>query len=396
MIQEIKHNIFTVGANDPERKLFDALLPLKHGTTYNSYFIKGSEKTVLIDTVDPSKTEILLANLKQLNVEKIDYIIANHAEQDHSGSLPFVLERYPNAKILCSDKCVPMLVNYLQIPEEKFQIVVDGETLSLGDKTLQFIYTPWVHWPETMVTFAKEDKTLFSCDFFGTHFGLDDLLSSGEKETYDGAKSYFAEIMMPFCVMIREHMKKLESYPIEMIAPSHGPIHSKPETILANYRDWASETVKNEALIMYVSMHGSTKAMAEHLSKTLETKGVKTYVYDISTMELGEVASHLIDSATVIIGTPCLLGGIHPSAAHLIFLMETLKPKTKFISILGSFGWSGGIMETITPMLKNFQVELIQPVITKGLPKQKDFEEIEKLADAISRKHTELFSSPAK
>ena len=174
-MQKIKPNIYSVGAIDWDRRLFDQLIPLPDGTTYNAYLIKGSEKTALLDTVDPTKTQVLIDNLVKAGTEKIDYIVAHHAEQDHSGSLPDILMLYPDAKVVTNPKCKAMLMDLLPISEDKFITVEDNQTLSLGDKTLRFVYIPWVHWPETMATYLAEDKILFPCDFFGSHLATSDL-----------------------------------------------------------------------------------------------------------------------------------------------------------------------------------------------------------------------------
>ena len=204
--REIRPNVYSVGAIDWDRRLFDALIPLPEGTSYNSYLVKGSQKTALIDTVDPFMQEVLLGYLAQLGVDKIDYVVAHHAEQDHSGTLPVIIEKYPAAKIITSPKCRGMLIDLLQIPEEKIITVNDRDTLSLGDKTLEFIYAPWVHWPETMLTYLREDKMLFSCDFFGAHLATSEMYVSDEGHTYEAAKRYFAEIMMPFRTSIQKNL----------------------------------------------------------------------------------------------------------------------------------------------------------------------------------------------
>ncbi|MCK5176111.1 MAG: MBL fold metallo-hydrolase, partial [Candidatus Aenigmarchaeota archaeon] len=192
---QIKQDIYKVGAIDWDRRLFDQLIPLPHGTSYNSYLVKGSEKTVLIDTVYPPKLQELLSNLKKLNIDKLDYVVANHAEQDHSGSLPVILEMYPEAKILTNSKCKELLMGHLQISEDKI-ITVDGSTeILLGNKTLKFIIAPWVHWPDTMFTHIKEDKILFTCDFMGSHLATSDLFVENEGLVYELAKRYYAEIM---------------------------------------------------------------------------------------------------------------------------------------------------------------------------------------------------------
>jgi len=163
-VRQIMPDVYWSGAIDWDRRLFDSLIPLPDGTSYNAYLIKGTEKTVLLDTVDPSMSYVLLAQLK--DIQNIDYIIVHHVEQDHSGSLPIVLEKYKSAKVLISTRGKDMLIDHLHIPQDRIITVEDGETLSLGDKTLRFIYTPWVHWPETMSTYLVEDKILFTCDFF--------------------------------------------------------------------------------------------------------------------------------------------------------------------------------------------------------------------------------------
>lgn len=168
-MRQINRDVFEVGAIDWDRRLFDELIPLPDGTSYNAYIVKGSEKIALIDTVDPPKTETLITNLAEAGVEKIDYLISHHAEQDHSGSIPYVLEIYPDAKVVTNEKCKNMLIDLLNIDGQRFIVIEDGRELSLGNKTIKFIFTPWVHWPETISTYLKEDKILFSCDFFGSH-----------------------------------------------------------------------------------------------------------------------------------------------------------------------------------------------------------------------------------
>ncbi|MHC4062036.1 MAG: oxygen-binding di-iron domain-containing protein, partial [Planctomycetota bacterium] len=177
---QLKPNVYAVGALDWDRRLFDELIPLPDGTSYNAYLIRGSEKTALLDTVDPTKTEVLIDNLVRLGTEKIDYLISHHAEQDHSGAIPDVLMLYPDAKVVTNPKCKGMLIDLLDVDAARFITVDDGQTLSLGDKTLQFVYIPWVHWPETMATYLQEDRILFPCDFFGSHLAASSLFVDDE------------------------------------------------------------------------------------------------------------------------------------------------------------------------------------------------------------------------
>ncbi len=387
--KEIRPGVHAVGAIDWDRRLFDALVPLPDGTSYNSYLVCGSEKTALIDTVDPTMQLALFENLGQLGIDRIDYVIANHAEPDHSGTLPWVLKKHPEATVLASLKCREMLCNLLPIPEEKIRTVGDGETASLGDRTLEFIYMPWVHWPETMVTYLREERILFSCDFFGAHLATADLYVSDKGKVTEAVKRYYAAIMMPFRSNIRRHLERLRGYEIDTIAPSHGPLHDHPEYIVDTYSGWVSETPTNSAIVLYVSMHGSTMKMVEHLGGALVREGVIVSQFDLTAVDVGELASALVDAATVVIATPTVLGGAHPLSANAAFLVNALRPKTRFLSVIGSFGWGGRTVEQLTGMLSSVKAEILEPVLSRGFPGEDDFAALDKLATTIAAKHRE-------
>jgi flavorubredoxin len=389
-MRQLKPNVYAVGAIDWDARLFDRLIPLPDGTSYNSYVVRGNEKTVLFDTVDPAKTDVLLANLVRLGIDKIDYVVAHHGEQDHSGSLSDVLLIYPDAKVVTNPKCKGMLIDLLDIEDDKFITVEDGQNLSLGDKTLQFIYTPWVHWPETMSTYLIEDRILFSCDFFGAHLATSSLFVDDKAKVLEDAKRYYAEIMMPFRRQINSNLDKLTEFQIDMIAPSHGPVYDHPELIIEAYRDWVSETVKNEVIVAYVSMHGSTGKMVSYFVEALMDKGITVKQFELSTVDIGKLAMALVDAATVVIATPMVLAGAHPAVVYAAFLANALRPKTKFASIIGSYGWGGKMVEQLTGMMSNIKAEILEPVLSKGEPKENDFAAIEKLADDIHTKHKEI------
>lgn len=388
MSRRVKPGIYSVGAIDWDRRLFDELIPLPDGTTYNSYLIQGSDKTALIDTVDPTKLEELVGNLQELDAN-VDYIVSQHAEQDHSGSIPMIMDIYPDAKVLTNPKCKELLKDLLLIPEEKFITVEDGETLSLGDKTLKFIYTPWVHWPDTMVTFLEEDNVLFTCDFFGSHLAESDLFVTDECLTYRAAKRYYAEIMMPFRLLIQKNMEKIRDLQIEIVAPSHGPVYKKPELIFEAYKDWISDETKNEVVIPYVSMHGSTKEIVYRMVDILAKNGITVKPFNLTASDIGELATALVDASTVVIATPTVLTGPHPSAVYATYLVNVLRPKLKFVSIVGSYGWGGRTVELLKGVLTNVRAEIIDPVIVKGFPKEDDFKKIDALAEEIIGKHKE-------
>ncbi len=388
-VREIRRGIYSVGAVDWDRRLFDSLIPLPDGTSYNSYLIQGSAKTALIDTVDPTMKEVLIYHLNQLGTESLDYVVANHAEQDHSGAIPEVIRRYPEAKVVCTPRCKGMLIDLLAIPEERFITVGDKETITLGDRTLEFIHAPWVHWPETMVTYLREDTILFTCDFLGSHLATTDLCVTDEGQVYEAAKRYYAEIMMPFRTLIQRNLGKIKDYSVDLIAPSHGPMYDRPEFILEAYHSWAFDEPKNIVVIPYVSMHNSTRKMVDHLVGALAQRGVTVKQFDLTVTDLGKLAAALVDAATVVIGTPTVLGGPHPNAAYAAFVANALRPNLKFASIIGSYGWGGKTVEQLTGMMSNLKVELLQPVLSKGSPKEAEFEALDNLANTIVQMHKE-------
>lgn len=389
-MQELKPNVYSIRAIDWDRRLFDELIPLPEGTTYNAYLIEGSEKTALIDTVDPAKMDILMGSLTASGIDKIDYIISHHGEQDHSGSIPAILARYPGAKVVTNAKCKTMLIDLLHIDEERFATIQDGQTLSLGDKTLQFFETPWVHWPETMVTYLAQDKILFSCDFFGSHLASSSLYVDDEPLAFESAKRYYAEIMMPFRSIIRKNLEKVGKLDIEMIAPSHGPIHDKPRYILDAYKDWTNDNVRNEVVLAYVSMHESTRMMVEYFSKALIRRGIVVRQFNLAVTDLGRLAIALVDAATIVLGSPTVLTGAHPKAAYAAFVANALRPKTRFASIIGSFGWGGKMVEQLSGLIANLKVDVLSPVIAKGRPKDEDYLALDMLAERILAKHREI------
>ncbi|MFO7619114.1 MAG: FprA family A-type flavoprotein [Thermoplasmata archaeon] len=384
---EIKKGIHWVGAIDWDRRLFDELIPLPDGTTYNSYLVRGNDKTALIDTVDPTKEQALLANLREAGVKKIDYVITHHAEQDHSGTIPKILELFPMAKVVCTQKCKDQIKILLHVPDDRIVVVADGETMDLGGRTLEFIHAQWVHWPETMLTYLREDKILFPCDFLGSHLAQSDLYATNEAAVYRSAKRYYAEIMMPFGSHIVKHLERLAKYDIQMICPSHGPIYKRPSLILDAYKDWASEKAKKEVVLAYVSMHGSTQLMADSLVGALIKRGIPVKPFNLSRTDIGELAMELVDASTIVIGTPTVLGGAHPLAVYAAYLANALRPKTKFVSIIGSYGWGGKTVEQLAGMIGNLKVEVIEPVLVKGMPTEEDYRKIDALADAIAKKH---------
>jgi len=333
--------------------------------------------------VDPTMKDVLFARLSSLKISKIDYVIANHAEQDHSGSIPDVLAAFPMAKAVTSDKGKTMLMDLLAIPEERISVVRDGESLDLGDRTLEFIYFPWVHWPETMLTWLPKEKILFPCDLFGSHLACADLFVTDDSVVMPAAKRYYAEIMMPFKSAIEARLGSVTKLAAQMIAPSHGPIHKEADRIIDAYREWVSGPPKNLVLIPYISMHDSTRLMVLHLVEACNERGIQAEIFNLADGDVGKLAMSLVDAAAIVLASPMVLGGPHPKVAYAALLANALRPKAKLLSVIGSLGWGGRLAETLQSLLPNLKAEFLPPVLAKGLPRAKDFEALDALAEAI-------------
>ncbi len=390
--QEIRNNIYYCGLNDVHRKIFDELIPLEHGTSYNSYLIKGSEKIAIIDTMYPPFTEEYLKNLEENGIAKIDYIIENHGEQDHSGSIPALLKKYPEAIVVTNSKVAENIKSMLLVPDEKIKVIENNEEISLGDKTLRFLISPGVHWPDTMFTYIVEDNVISTCDFLGAHYTFDDVFAIPSEELEHSAKRYYAEIMMPFRVMCKKYTQMLKDMKVDMILPSHGPVYKEPNYILDLYSNWTSDSPENLVVLPYVSMYESTKSMIDYMAEKLGAKGIKTYKHDVVDDDLGELAMRLVDAATIVLGTSMVLAGPHPASVNLAYITSVLKPKAKFAALVGSYGWGGKLFDLISQILNPLRLDIVsEPLLVKGKPKAEDFAKLDEIVNAISEKHNSLF-----
>jgi flavorubredoxin len=382
----IKPRVYSFAAIDWDRRLFDELVPTPEGTTYNAYLIQGSERTALIDTVYPPQAGALIDALKAAGIVRLDYIISNHAEQDHSGSLPALLEIFPEAKVVTNARCRSLIAEALPVPADRFIEIQDNEQLSLGDMTLQFMLMPWVHWPDTMATYLVEEKMLFTCDFFGSHLASSELYADDEARVHEAAMRYYAEIMMPFRQQIKKHLERLQGLEIDMIAPSHGPVYRRPAFILDLYRKWVSDQAKPYVIIPYVSMYDSTTRMVHALIDRLMERGVDVKPHNMVEADMGEFAKSLVEASTVIFASPVVLAGPHPAIVSAAYLMNALKPKTRMVGVIGSYGWGGNVLASrikeLLPALTK-QASFFDPILIKGQPCDEDFKALDRLAEEI-------------
>jgi flavorubredoxin len=380
--------VYYAGAVDWDRRLFDALVPLPDGTSYNAYYVQGSERAALLDTVDPSMAEVFAEHLAEM--PRVDYLVSHHAEQDHSGLIPEVLARFPGARVLATVAGRNLLQDLLHIPADRIDAVKDGDTVDLGGRTLRFVSTPWVHWPETMCTWLEDERILFSCDFFASHLACSDLYARGDHRLMESAKRYYAEIMMPYATIVRKNLDKVSALGARLIAPSHGPLHDRPAEIMDTWRGWTDPAPGREVLIAYVSMHGSTKALVDRLCRALTARGLSHRRFDLTVADAGHVAMALLDASTLVLASPAVLNSVHPLVAYAAFLANALKPKLRWAAMLGSYGWGQKPLEEGAALLPDLKVEWLPPCLFKGQARPEALGRVDELAAAIAEKHASL------
>jgi len=385
-VPEISEGVFWVGIKDFNRRIFDALIPLPQGTSYNAYLVKGKEKTALIDTVNPGFEKELVEKTGQItDPTDLDYIVMNHAEPDHANAIPYMLQASKEAVLITTEKGAKMAKILHRVQDERIRTVKDGDAIELGGKTLQFIEAPMLHWPETMFTYLVEDKILFSCDFFGAHtaFGIYD---EDVEEIIPVAKRYFGEIMMPFRNMGKKALDKIKNLEIRIIAPSHGPIYKNPERILEPYRKWTAGETKQKAIVVYVSMWNSTEAMIKTMVETLLSEGMEISLYNLPHADIGEIAKDLVDSRAIVLGMPTVLGGMHPIAMNAANLVKALHPPLKYGAILSSYGWAGGALRQALEILGPTKIEVVGTLEINGPPSVDDHQKIVEMGKQLSNK----------
>jgi flavorubredoxin len=365
---ELKRGVHWVGVKDWGRRLFDGLIPLPHGTSYNAYLVKGSAKTALVDTVNPGFEDELLAKIGTVaDPAALDYVVMNHAEPDHAGSIPAVLAASPKAQLVLTAKGADMAARYFRVSQDRMQVVKEGDTLDLGGKTIRFIDAPFLHWPETMFTYLVEDKALFPCDFFGAHTAAG-LYDDEVADLAVRAQMYFGEIMMPFHKAGERAMKKLAGLPVELIAPSHGPMWRHPERILSLYRKWTAGETLPKVVVAYVSMWGSTERLVRIAAETLLGEGVQVAVHELAHVDVGDLAGDLVDARAIVLGAPTVIGALHPAALNAAHLVRTLKPPLRYAAVLSSYGWGGGALRQAGEILGPTGIEVVGAVEIHGAP----------------------------
>jgi len=383
---EVSPNVYWVGTIDRDRRLFDSLVPLPDGTTYNAYLVVGEQKSALIDTTNPGFEKSLEDGIRDVtNPADLDYVIMNHAEPDHAGAIPHMMALAKNATLVTTKIGAKMADRHYGISAGRTRTVADGDTIELGGKTLRFIEAPMLHWPETMFTYLPEDKILFPCDFFGSHV-TNGFYDDEVKDLTVHAQEYFGEILMPFRSMAEKALEKIKDLQMEKIAPSHGPIYRKPDRILEPYNKWAKGETKQKATIVYVSMWKSTEKMVHAIAETLSSEGIEITQHNMASASLSEVARDLVDSRAIVLGAPTVLGGAHPLGLQATNLVKVLRPPARFAVILSSYGWGGGAVRQIQETLGQSKIEVVGAFQVNGPPSDNDIEGIKQLGKTLAKR----------
>jgi NADH oxidase (H2O-forming) len=374
----ITDDITWIGALDPTLRIFDIIMYTEFGTTYNSYVLKGSEKTAVIDT---AKLKFLKSYIEKLTsitpIDEIDIVIVHHVEPDHSGSLQYLIEKNPNINVYGSPPAIKYLNDILNIPFNGIMLK-ESDTLSLGNKTLRFIMAPNLHWPDAMYTYIEEDKVLFSCDSFGSHYSFDEVLLSkiNDKEDHKKAiKTYFDDIMAPFKPFVLRAMSKLDGLDIQMILTGHGPCLDEniPEAI-ALYRQWAQEDTRNTKttiVIPYVSAYGYTEKMAFAIKEGIEATGdFDVRLFDMVKEDNQKVVNEILSADGFLLGTPTILSEALKPIWDIVGYLNPVIVKDKHASAFGSYGWSGEGVPHIIERLKQLRIKVMEGLAIKFNPDQ--------------------------
>jgi flavorubredoxin len=365
------NNIDWVGAVDWNIRDFHSY-ETDRGATYNAYLVRD-EKTALIDTVKAPFADRLLENVAALvDPSRVDYVVCNHAELDHAGALPEVLRAMPRATLLCDKKCAAALADHCDTSSWKIRLVATGDTISLGRRSLRFFETPMVHWPESMATYVPEEKLLFSMDMFGQHYATSERFDDEADLpiVMQEAKTYYANIVLPYGAAVLKTLDRLGDLPIEMLAPSHGLIWRRHAAeILASYRDWANHRPVPKVLVLYDTMWESTAAMAQAILEGASQPGVSASLLSIRRSNLTHIAAEVLDAAAVAFGSSTLNRGMMPMAAAALSYLEGLRPRNKSAVAFGSYGWGVGGPEAVEEVLKRLEWKIVrQPLRSRYRP----------------------------
>jgi len=386
---EVCNQVHWVGVRHPELEVFDDLFPTHNGTTYNSYLVRGSEKTVLIDTVkEPFRDEFFAKVGEHIEPKKVDIVVVNHTEPDHSGALAALIKKNPDILVYCTKAAANFLKQLINEPFNS-HVVSDGEEVDLGGKRLRFILAPYLHWPDTMFTYLVEEKVLFPCDAFGAHYCADRMFDDEIADFSYDFFFYFDCIMRPFKDKVRDAVAKVESLDIELVCPSHGPIRRQGGSgAIAAYKRWAApapETERPKAVMAVLSSHGNTRNMSEVIGAELETQGFEIKRFELSSMRDDDYRNALEQADVLLLGTPTIQRDAPPHVWHALSLISSVTPKAKVAAVFGSYGWSGEAVKMVEERLKGLKYKFAAESISfRFTPTEENLLSCRNFADQVA------------
>lgn len=368
-IAKVTDRISYIGVNDRRTALFENNWPIPYGVSYNSYIIKD-EKNVLIDTVEYGSDGDFLCKIEAaLQGGSLDYLVVNHMEPDHSGMIRSVLAKYPGMKIIGNAKTFELMQKYYGIAEEDVMLVTDGQELNIGSGVLKFVFVPWVHWPETMVTLDVKDSVLFSCDAFGSYGSLDggifDSDYNMEEMFLPEMRRYYANIVAKYNQMVTRAIAKLSEVPVKIIAPSHGVVwKDNPAKVIGLYADWAASKAEEGVVIAYASMYGNTANLADQIGAKLAEKGIRNIrTCDVSRTNVSYILSDIMRYKGFVLGTCAYNTFMHPMMEHLCNELRIMSPKGKVMGIFGTSGWNGAGAKALAKFAEEAKLTVVGPTV---------------------------------
>jgi len=390
---KISDSVFWAGALDEDLVTFDIVMETRYGTTYNSYFINADKKAV-IDTVKLNFSDPFLNKMKQLaGKAKIEYVITSHTEPDHSGSIGKLLELYPDATVVGSGQALNYLSEMTEMPFKSIK-VRDGDSLSLGNKTLRFIGAPNLHWPDSIYTYLEDEKILFTCDSFGAHFCDDKIFDDKISDYTKSFTYYFNVILKPYSKFMLKAIEKIRPLEISMVCPGHGPVLRSSwkekveltEKLSKEYVDKTSGS-SGQVLITYISAYGYTKQMAEAIGRGIQKAGnIKIEVADIEHISLGELEEKIVMSGGILVGSPTFNQNTLLPVYKLFSVINPIRDRGKYAASFGSYGWSGEAVPLIENHLKNLRLNVVQQgLATKFRPSKSQTDELELFGENFGR-----------
>jgi len=393
---KVLENVFWVGAVDWNVRHFHGFTYSTHrGTTYNAYLIVD-EKTALIDTVHGPFAEEMIERIREIvDPSKIDYVVANHVETDHSGAISEILKLAPQAKVVGTARCKEGLQKHY-FGNWDFQVVKTGDEISLGERSLRFIEAPMLHWPDSMFTYIEKDALLLPNDAFGQHLAtskrFDDEVD--EKILMEEAAKYYANILWPFSQLVIRKIEEIQKLglKISMIAPSHGIIwRGNPTRIVEAYLRWAKGEAGRKILVVYDTMWGSTEKMAKAIVEGISSEGVETMLFRLPFSDRGDIIGELLEAKGILIGSSTINNGVLPTVAPFLEEMQGLRPRNKLAAAFGSYGWGGGAVKTIEESLEKADMEIVAPALTvKWVPDNNEIQKCFEFGKEFAKKLTKI------